>query len=74
MDVWVVSTFKKFLTKKLINLKKTQFFLGPLLAYRNSQARGPMGAAAASLHHSHTNMGSQSHLPPTLWLAATQDP
>ena len=30
-----------------------------------SQARGIIGAAAASLHHSHSNMGSEPHLWPT---------
>ena len=28
------------------------------MAYRNSQARGQMGVAAAGLHHSHSNTGS----------------
>ena len=44
------------------------FFLFLLLrttpkAYGGSQARGPIGAVAASLHHSHT--GSKPHLWPT---------
>ena len=31
-------------------------------AYGGSQARGRMGAVAASLHHSHSNVGSESDL------------
>ena len=34
-------------------------------AYGVSQARGRMGAEAASLHHSHSNAGADSHLQPT---------
>ena len=40
----------------------TIFFLfraGPA-AYGGSQARGPIRAVAAGLHHSHSNMGSES--------------
>ena len=29
------------------------------VAYGGSQARGPIGAPAASLHHSHGNVGSE---------------
>ena len=35
------------------------------MAYGGSQARGPIGAVAASLHHSHSNAGSEPHLQPT---------
>ena len=35
------------------------------------QARGQIGAAAASLHHSHSNVGSKPHLHPTPQLMAT---
>ena len=38
-------------------LPKKIFFL-----YGSSQARGQVGAIAASLHHSHSNMGSKLHL------------
>ena len=31
-------------------------------AYGVSQARGPIGSAAASLHHSHSNVGSKPNL------------
>ena len=43
-------------------------------AYGGSQARGPVGAAAASLHHSHSNTGSKPPLRPTPQLTATLDP
>ena len=33
-------------------------------AYESSQARGLIGAAAASLHQSHSNAGSKPHLRP----------
>ena len=41
-------------------------------AYGTSQARGQIGAAAASLHHSQSNVELQS--PPTPQLIATPDP
>ena len=39
------------------------FFLGPCpMAYGSSQVRGHIGAAAASLHHSHSNARSEPSL------------
>ena len=50
-------------------------FLGPHpRAYGGSQARGPIGAVAAGLHHSHGNLGSKPHLPPTPQLTEMPDP
>ena len=50
-------------------------FLGPHpVAYGGSQARGQIGALAASLHHSHSNSGSEPSLWPTPQLRATLDP
>ena len=43
-------------------------------AYGGSQARGQIGAVAASLHHSHSNTGSELYLQPTPQLVATLDP
>ena len=43
-------------------------------AYGSSQARGLIGAAAASLHHSHSNAGSEPHLKPTPLFVAMLDP
>ena len=41
------------------------FFLGPHpAAYGGSQARGPVGATAAGLHHSHSNVRSELRLWP----------
>ena len=44
------------------------------MAYGSSQARGRIGAAAASLHHSHSNAGSNSRLGPTPQLMAMPNP
>ena len=43
-------------------------------AYGGSQARGQVGAVAAGLHHSHSNMGSEPRLQPKPQLTATPDP
>ena len=43
-------------------------------AYGSSQARGQIGATAASLHHSHSNIGSESRLQPVPQLTATPNP
>ena len=43
-------------------------------AHGGSQARGPTGAEAASLHHSHSNAGSEPCLQPTPQLTAMMDP
>ena len=37
-------------------------FMATTVAYRGSQAKGPVGAAATGLHHSHSNTGSELHL------------
>ena len=54
---------------------KPFFFLLPRsapAAYRSSQARGRIGASAASLCHSHRNSGSKPRLQPQI--TATPDP
>ena len=43
------------------------------VAYKSSQARGQIGAVAASQHHSHSNSGSKEHLRTTPQLRATLD-
>ena len=43
-------------------------------AYEGSQARGPFGAVAASLHHSHCDTGSEPCLRPTPQLMVIQNP
>ena len=53
------------------------FFLlyrATLVAYGGSQAMGPIGAVAAGLCHSHSNLGSEPSLQPTPQLMATPDP
>ena len=42
--------------------------------YGGSQVRGPIGGAAAGLHHNHSNARSQLGLQPTPQLTAMPDP
>ena len=44
------------------------------MAYGGSQARGPIGAVATSLHQSHSNARSETRLQPTPQLMAIPDP
>ena len=44
------------------------------VAYLSSQARGWIGATAAGLYHSHSNMGSKPYLWSTPHLMAMPDP
>ena len=44
------------------------------VAYGGAQARGPIGAVAASPSQSHSNVGSELHLQPTPQLTAKPDP
>ena len=44
------------------------------VAHKGSQARGPIRATAASLHHSESNVGSEPHLQLIPQLTATLDP
>ena len=62
-------------------MKKIQFFFlffffsrATIVAYGDSQARGLIGAVAASLRQSHSNAGSEQSLWPTAQLTATSDP
>ena len=50
------------------------FFRAAPTAHGGSQARGPIGAVAAGLHHSHSNTGSEPCLRPTPQLVAMPDP
>ena len=50
------------------------FFRAAPAAYGGSQARGPIGAVAASLCNSHSNVRSDLHLQPTPQLTVTLDP
>ena len=62
----------------LICVSKFFFFFGLfralLAAYGGSQARGPIRAGAASLHHSHSNARSKPCLQTTPQLTTTPDP
>ena len=49
-------------------------FRAASMAYGGSQARYQIGATAASLHHSHSNSGSELRPRPTPQLSATLDP
>ena len=50
------------------------FFRAAPMACGGSQARGQIGTVAAGLHHSHSNVGSEPCLRPTLQLMAVPDP
>ena len=50
------------------------FLLATPMAHGDSQARGLMGAVAACLRHSHSNMGSEPFLQPTPQLMAMPNP
>ena len=50
------------------------FFRAAAEAHGSSQTRGQIGATAAGLHHSHSNVGSEPSLRPTAQLPATVDP
>ena len=50
------------------------FFRVTPMTYARSQSRGQVRAAAAGLHHSHSNTRSKLHLWPTPHLVATPDP
>ena len=70
---------KWHLLPKWVDELHTTFFFSGLFratakAYGSSQAGGPVGAAAASLHHSHSHVGSKPHLWPTPQLTAPLDP
>ena len=49
----------RYTTRELPSLSLFLLFRATPVAYGSSQARGPTGAAAAGLHHSHSNMGSE---------------
>ena len=52
----------------------TLFFRAGPMASGSSQARGRIGAAAASLRHSHSNVASEPHLQPMPQCTTTPDP
>ena len=50
------------------------FFKAHTSTYGSSQARGQIGAAAADIHHSHSNARCKPHLQPPLQFVAMLDP
>ena len=61
-------------TPYVMNFSFFGLFRATLAAYGGSQARGPIGAVAAGLYHSHSNVGSELHLRPIPQLTAMLDP
>ena len=60
---WLAILFFKYLFIYLTTCLLLFFWgEGTSAAYGSSQARGQIGAAAASLHHSHINAGSEAQL------------
>ena len=67
--------FFKFILKIFMYLFFFCLFFSPTpVAHGDSQARGLIQAVAASLHHSHRNLGSELHLRPTPQLRAMPNP
>ena len=57
-----------------LSIHPSIFFRATPTAYGSSQARGSIGAGAASLHHSHSNTRPKLCLRPTPQLMAMPDP
>ena len=64
---WCLSWIQRSFISLALSLSPFFFFISRATskAYGNFQVRGPVGATAASLCHSHSNMGSKLHLWPT---------
>ena len=63
-----------FLTYIILAIFFFCYFRAAPTAYGDFQARGQIEAVAASLHHSHSNMGSELHLQPIPQLTAVLNP
>ena len=57
-----------------LSLSSYYYFMATPMAYGSSQARGWIGAVAASLHPSHSNSRPELQLRPTPQLTANPDP
>ena len=75
------SSLISFLFLKIISFFLSFFFFfggdlfrATLTTYGSSQSRVRIGAVAAGLHHSHSNMGSKPCLRPTPQFTGTPDP
>ena len=76
-DIFIFSLDVEFWVGKLFSFVFYFIFClfrAPPAAYGGSQARGPIGATAASLCQSHSNARSKPRLRPTPQLTATPDP
>ena len=69
----VISGSDHFSKLQIHHSSSSFFFRAAPTAYGDSQARGPIRATAAGLHHRHRNEGSEPHLWPTPQLPATPD-
>ena len=72
--IYCVSSLGKMSIQVLCLFFFFLLFRAASVAYEGSQARGPIGAAAAGLHHSHSNAGSKPSLRPTPQFMATLNP
>ena len=70
----VVKCIRNYTMSLLIFFSFFLFLKAAPMAYGGSQAGGPIGATAASLHHSHSDARFEPHLQPTPQLRATPDP
>ena len=73
-----VGTFSPFMFKVIIDMYVLLFFFfffrAAPVAYGGSQARDQIGAKAAGIRHSHSNMGFKTHLKPMPEHMAMPDP
>ena len=72
--VFLLSVFSLFTCVLFFFFGLFAFSGATAAAHGGSQARGPIGAIAAGLHHSHRNTRSKPHLRPTPQFTATPDP
>ena len=70
--IWQNSFFYRILFSLYLFYLFIGIFRAAPMAYGGSQDRGPIRAAIASLHHSHSKVGSEPCLWPTLQLTAMQ--
>ena len=73
-DLIKLKIYLEFYFFKFLFIYLFLLFRATPVACESSQARGPIRATAASLHHSYSNAGSKPHLQPTPQLVATPDP
>ena len=72
--LWAIKIWKDIYNYIYIYILFSFAFRAEPMLYGSSQASGRIRAAAAGLHHSHSNAGSMPHLWPIPQLTATPDP